>query len=499
MKLRMVFFLLILSLFYTGLYSQTITILSPNGGENLLVGDIELITWTWTGTIDSVKVEYSTNSGGTWTIIETKTLNDSICGWNVPNKPGNLYLAKVTDASNASILDISDNLFSLSSSIDITSPVGGDNWETGNLETITWDATDGIPDVKLEYSTNAGSNWTSIKTSTPNNGFYPWNVPNKPTNIALIRITDTDNSSVLDMSDLFNITTSLTVTSPNGGENWDVGTSQNITWNASPGISKVKIEVSTNGGGSWTSLVTSIFNTGVYGWKIPNSPYNTYRIKITDVDNATITDMSNNNFSVTSSINVIYPNGGEVFVVGEEQIISYGATSGISELKIQYSTNNGSNWTSIVTAANDSSIIWNIPNKPSTQCLVRITDNAVATVYDVSDDTFAIDTTGAKVEEEKKDKPIPGFFSQSQSIPNPFSRETVIRYAIPEDCRVVLKIYDIRGKLVKTLVDEDEKTGYKIVRWNGTDDKFCKLPTGVYFYRIKAGRFTDTKKFVLLN
>jgi len=209
--------------------------------------------------------------------------------------------------------------------------------------------------------------------------------------------------------------------------------------------------------------------------------------------------MSNSNFSVTSSINVIFPNGGEVFVVGEEQIISYGATPGISELKIEYSTNNGSTWTSIVTAANDSSIIWNIPNKPSTQCLVRIKDNAVATVYDVSDDTFAIDTIGAKVEEEKKDKPVPRFFSQSQNIPNPFGRETAIRYAIPEDCRVILKIYDIRGKLVKTLVDEDEKTGYKIVRWNGTDDKFCKLPTGVYFYRIKAGRFTDTKKFVLLN
>jgi len=250
MKLRMVFFLLILSLFYTGLYSQTITILSPNGGENLLVGDIELITWTWTGTIDSVKVEYSTNGGGTWTIIETKTLNDSICGWNIPNKPGNSYLVKVTDASNASTLDISDNLFSLTSSITITSPVGGDNWEVGNLETITWDATEGITDVKLEYSTNAGSNWTSIKTSTPNNGFYPWNVPNKPTSTALVRVTDTDNLSILDMSDLFNITTSLTVTSPNGGENWDVGSSQNITWNASPGISKVKIEVSTNGGGS---------------------------------------------------------------------------------------------------------------------------------------------------------------------------------------------------------------------------------------------------------
>jgi len=499
MKLNFLIFVLCLSLVSVGSHAQTITILSPNGGENLLVGDIVPINWTWTGVIDSVKVEYSTNGGGTWTLVETKTLNDSICGWNIPNKPGNSYLVKVTDASNPSILDISDNLFSVTSSITVTAPVGGDNWEVGSLHSITWDATSGITDVKLEYSTNSGTNWTNIVTSTPNTGYFPWNIPNKPSsNTALIRVTDVSNTSVLDMSDLFSISTSLTVTSPNGGENWEVGSLQNITWNASSGISNVKIEYSTNGGGSWLSLVASTFNTGVYGWKIPDAPYNTCRIKITDVNNTSITDMSNNNFAMTSSINVIYPNGGEIFYVGEEQIISYGASPGISMVKIEYSINNGSTWAPIITAENDSSVVWNIPNKPSTQCFVRISDNAVTTVYDASDDTFEINT-GVKIEEEKNDKPVPKFFSQSQNVPNPFGRETIMRYAIPENCMVILNIYDVSGKKIRTLVQEKEEAGYKIVRWNGTDEDGRKLPTGVYFYIIKAGRFSDTKKFILLN
>jgi len=369
MKLYLLVFVLSLSLVCVGSYAQTITILSPNGGENLLVGDIVPINWTWTAVIDSVKVEYSTNSGGTWTPVETKTLNDSICGWNIPNKPGNSYLVKVTDASNPSILDISDNLFSVTSSITVTAPVGGDSWEVGSLHSITWYATSGITDVKLEYSTNSGTNWTNIVTSTPNTGSFPWNIPNKPSsNTALIRVTDISNTSVLDMSDLFSTSTSLTVTSPNGGENWEVGSLQSITWNASPGISNVKIEYSTNGGGSWLSLVASTFNTGVYGWKPPDAPYNTCRIKITDATNLSITDMSNNNFALTSSINAIYPNGAEIFYVGEEQIISYGASPGINKVKIEYSINNGSTWAPIITAENDSSVVWNIPNKDFRQC-----------------------------------------------------------------------------------------------------------------------------------
>lgn len=480
------------------LTGQTITILYPNGGENLIPGDIELIQWTWTGTIDSVRVDYSTNGGGTWITVELKTLNDSICGWNVPNRPGNVLLVKVTDASNPSILDISDNTFSVTSSITITSPSSGENWEVGTLDTITWDATAGIVDVKIDYSVNGGTNWTTLIASTPNNGKYPWNVPNRPSSNALVRVTDTDNTSILDMSDLFNITTQITVISPNGGENWEVGNLQDIIWDASPGISDVKIEFSTNGGGTWQTLITSTLNTGTYGWKIPDTPYNTFRIKVTDYANAAIGDMSNNNFTVFSTMNLIYPNGGEIFYVGEEQIISYGASDGISEIKFDYSTNNGNTWYQILTTENDSSIIWNIPNRPSTQCLFRITDNSFTSSYDVSDDTFEINN-GLKVEEEKPNAPVPKFFSQSQNLPNPFKRETCIRYALPIDCGVSIRIYDISGKLVRTLVDKQEKMGYKVIRWNGTDEAGTKLPTGVYFYRMNAGTFSDTKKFVFLQ
>jgi hypothetical protein len=500
MKLKALCFIFTIILFLPSvLLTQTITILTPNGGEDFHPGDIEFIMWEWSGSIDSVKVEYSTNSGGYWTVIENKTLNDSICGWNIPNKPGNSYLVKVSDASNPSILDVSDNLFSVSSSINISSPSGGESWEVGSQQTITWDATNGISDVKIEYSTNGGANWTTLTNSTPNNGSFPWNIPNDPTtNNALVRVSDKDNSTVLNMSSPFSITTSLAVTSPNGGENWETGTIQDITWNASAGISEVKIELSTNGGGSWTNLETSTYNTGTYAWKIPNSPYNTCKIKISDYENSSVTDMSDGNFSIISQVDAIYPNGGEVFYVGEEQILQYSASSGISELDISYSTNNGSSWTALITVENDSSLIWNIPNTPSTQCLLKVTDDAVATVYDVSDDTFEINT-GVKIYEEQIDEAIPEFFSQSQNIPNPFHRQTAIRYALPHDCRVTLKVYDIQGNLLRLLVDETQKAGYKIVKWNGTDNKYNKLPTGIYFYRIRAGSFSDTKKFILLN
>ncbi len=89
---------------------------------------------------------------------------------------------------------------------------------------------------------------------------------------------------------------------------------------------------------------------------------------------------------------------------------------------------------------------------------------------------------------------IPGEFALHQNYPNPFNPLTVIRYSLPVASRVILKVYDVLGREVKTLVDEVEDAGYKSVDWDASS-----TPSGVFFYRLRAGSYSETRKLMLIR
>jgi len=105
--------------------------------------------------------------------------------------------------------------------------------------------------------------------------------------------------------------------------------------------------------------------------------------------------------------------------------------------------------------------------------------------------------------EERKEMPIPAVFSLAQNYPNPFNATTLIRYALPavsgQQSAVSLKIYNIAGQEVRTLVDEEQAPGYYSVSWDGRDGLGKEVSSGIYFYRLKAGSYTEIRKMVLLK
>jgi len=86
-----------------------------------------------------------------------------------------------------------------------------------------------------------------------------------------------------------------------------------------------------------------------------------------------------------------------------------------------------------------------------------------------------------------------------QNIPNPFNPETVIRYSLARTGPVTIRIYNVSGALVRTLVDKPQAAGEYVARWNGTDDRGRPLPSGAYFYRLEAHGFLDSRKLILLR
>jgi hypothetical protein len=94
---------------------------------------------------------------------------------------------------------------------------------------------------------------------------------------------------------------------------------------------------------------------------------------------------------------------------------------------------------------------------------------------------------------------LPTVYALHQNVPNPFNPTTAIRIDLPSAAHVKLLIFNVRGQLVRTLVDEEMSAGVKKVKWNGRDGTGRAVASGIYFYRVRAGEFSDTKKMILLK
>jgi hypothetical protein len=142
---------------------------------------------------------------------------------------------------------------------------------------------------------------------------------------------------------------------------------------------------------------------------------------------------------------------------------------------------------------------------------LRAFDADGLTIYDISEElTFQADQVHGNLstpvilnaaEVHGDDNPVvPRVFGLGQNRPNPFNPTTDIDYDVPASGgRVSIRVYDLAGRLVRTLVDADQAPGRKTVTWYGRDDRGRSVATGMYFYRMKAPGFSKTRKLTLIR
>lgn len=406
---------------------KSIAVTSPNGGEIWNGATMQNITWN-SQNVDNVRIEFSSNNGSNWVVIQsTYPAGTGTFPWQVPSAGtagSTQCIVRVSNATDNTLTDMSNGTWTIPPAIiTVLSPNGSEAFYNGSMRPIRW-TSQSVVNVRIEYSTNSGSSWTLITDSVPApRTFFSWLVPaGISTQQALVRVLDRINTTVADTSNAsFSIQSnpvvngrkyrggsfdgyssdnsapkSLQLLTPNGGETWNGATVQNITW-ASQNINNVRLEFSTNNGSTWTTIINTYpASTGTFPWTVPGagpSGSTQCRVRVSDATDNTLNDASDNVWTIPPAIvTLISPSSGDIYFV-ESSVSLRWASQSVLNVRLEYSTNNGSAWVLINDSvpSNRTFFSWVVPSSAiSSQCKVKISDRLDLTVTDQNSGVFTI-------------------------------------------------------------------------------------------------------------
>ncbi len=196
----------------------------------------------------------------------------------------------------------------------LTSPNGGETWnaQSSTNPTISWTQSGAGDSVRIELY-KSGSLFLTVTVATENDGEYSLEIPPSVATSGeyTVKIVSLLDETITDESETsFTITNtevdttpgSITVTNPNGGESWEATEIKNISWNSTNVGSSVNVDLYKSGD-YYLGIAEGTANDGAYSWLIPSSVANAsnYKVKITSSGDASVTDQSNGNLSITST------------------------------------------------------------------------------------------------------------------------------------------------------------------------------------------------------
>ncbi len=282
-------------------------------------------------------------------------------------------------------------------SITVSAPNGGETWYVGETRAITWSSSGVSGNVRIELNrTYPSASWESLNSNTANDGTENYTVAGAVGANCRMRIISINTPSIGDTSDSnFAISNpTLTVTSPNGGEFWFIGESHPITWSSVGLTGNINIELSRNGGGVWESVIANTANDGTHSWTHTGPATTQARIRVTASSNPAITDLSDQNFTISDPIiQVDVPNGGETWYIGSLVSVNWTTFALTGNVKIELNRNYPVGvWETLFTSIiNDGTESWTVTGGTSAALArIRITSVTQPTISDVSNGNFTI-------------------------------------------------------------------------------------------------------------
>lgn len=159
-----------------------------------------------------------------------------------------------------------------------------------------------------------------------------------------------------------------------------------------------------------------------------------------------------------------------------------------NDIGVYASTDGGANWQEFQTGMPEAAIVMDLNISVSNRKLRAATHGNGVFERDLIPPTVGIEPISSVLN-----------YKLGQNYPNPFNPETKIDFSMARSGVASITIYDILGRVVITLLNEYRVSGTYKVRWDGKDASGNKVPSGIYFYRLKTEDFTDIKKMTLIK
>jgi hypothetical protein len=357
---------------------------SPAGGEAWKVYNPTYqtqtypISWTTTGTVNNVKIDYSWSITGSFDDAYradiTTMVNTGFYIWQVPDRitPDDRIRIRITDATDDTVYQVS-NPIKIRGDFIVNSPAAGVTWLAEDVKPITWITIGEIPNINLELSKKGDWSDTEVITSTiVNSGSFDWavwdRIVDSDTYPCKIRVLDSRDSEGQNDSNGFKIKGQLTINNPVGGEAWIVDSYYPITWTSRGSVPQVTLEYSQKGDFSDTIQITTRTNTAglnTYWWKIPNkiTYANTVKIRIKHTNDPNTTTIDSNGFKIRGNFIVSQPNGNEIWLAGDTQTISWTNIGTMASVKLYYYyISDPAVLYPIIALSNTGTYSWNIPS-----------------------------------------------------------------------------------------------------------------------------------------
>jgi photosystem II stability/assembly factor-like uncharacterized protein len=420
---------------------------------------------------NGVGIYRSTDDGITWTPVNSGILNSVIYSMAVSgsNLYAGSYNSMIFRTSNSGVNWIGSQVYATGDEITAIA-ISGSNLFAGTYFGGVFRSTDN------------GLSWNAV------NQGLPLNFGNFPT-ISCFAVSDTNIFAGTQENGIY--------LSTNFGNSWNAinsGLTDSVSKMTSNNISDLKVSgkkifaatnggvyLTTNNGTKWTAI-GPYYNISALATNT-DSKGNTEIFAIADIytwDQSLYMETSETFLSTNDGATWSEAFPGITFA---SFVISNGNFFISTYSSVLLSTNNGTTWTTVNTG---------FPGNISGISLAINETNLFAGTYGTGVWRRPLSEMITDVRNYKNNLPIS--FSLQQNYPNPFNPTTTINYSFPNSGLVIIKIYDVLGREVKTLINENKPAGNYSVQFNAS-----KLVSGVYFYRMQAGEFVQTKKLLLLK
>ena len=370
--------------------AQTLTLLSPNGGETWMSGTSQTIQWQLNGDYADLYIEFSEDGGNYWYYIAYVPATDSTSELTFIN---NLYetqtgLVRISLYNDAAISDESDSVFAIiQNPIYFYTPFNGQGVYAGVDVTLSWYSYF-FDTFDVYYTIDGGAAWTQIASSYTQSDLV-WSTPTTLSDQCMIKVADANNPADYGLSATFSLieVPTATIISPNGGETWNYNSPETVSWSGTNLPYYLYIEFSDNGGQNWEYLGYGYGEAtgGSVNIYVPYSSTDSALVRLVDPEYGIVLDVSDQLFHIFVPPVIMYnPWEGQQFYIMEEIWINWWAPD-LNQVNIDLSTDFGESWVNVAENIDASAgwYSWTLSGTPSDSCLVRVSDASDATQFGI--------------------------------------------------------------------------------------------------------------------